>query len=96
MTRPISQTRRDVLRAFFVLEKETGKTAFTTSEVSEKAPHVNRSTLGVHCLTRMNKGDGHLNGTNELETVGKDGRIYLVSLTSFGRQQIKDLGLDHN
>lgn len=91
----ISQTRRDILRAFFVLEKETGRTAFTTAEVFQRASHVNRSTLNVHCLTRMNKGDSHLDGTNELETVGRAGRRFLVSLSSFGRQQIKDLGLDH-
>jgi hypothetical protein len=92
--RPISQTRRDILRAFFVLERETGLKAFKYGELRKQVPHINPSTLGVHLLTRMNKGDKHLNGTEELETVGKIGRQYLVSLSSFGRQQIKDLRLD--
>ncbi|BDP40585.1 hypothetical protein DAETH_05540 [Deinococcus aetherius] len=45
--RPIRQNRRDILRAFFVLERETGRTAFKYSEeLRKKAPHVDPSTLG--------------------------------------------------
>lgn len=95
--RPISQNRRDILRAFLLLERETGRTAFKSREVWQQVPHIKMETLRPHVNSRMNNGlggSGHKTFTNEIETVGQEGREKLYSLSSFGRQQIKDLGLD--